>query len=65
MKGSSKIYVVMACPWWSGGAYPHSAHKSKLEAESVATLLEEDKDEDGYCNVTAYISEVEFYDQDA
>ena len=62
MKGNSKIHVVMVCPWWSAGGHPHSAHKSKLEAESVVTLLEEDKDEDGYCNVSAYISEVDFYD---
>lgn len=65
MKSNDKVYVVMVCPWWSDGAHPHSAHKSKLEAESVVILLEEDKDEDGYCNVSAYISEVDFYDQDA
>ena len=47
MKVNSKVYVVMACPWWSDGAHPHSAHISRLEAESVVTLLEEDKDEDG------------------
>lgn len=64
MKSNSKVYVVMGCPYWSDSAHPHSVHKSKLEAESVVTLLEEDKDEDGYCNVSAYICEVEFYDQD-
>lgn len=65
MKSDGKLYLVMSGAFWDDHAHPLSVYKSRLVAESVARCIEEDKDDDGYANSYAYVTEIDFYDQDA
>lgn len=61
---NNKLYVVLAGRYYEDDSYPHSIHKSRVSAENTVTMLKQ-PDEDGYEDVYAYITEVDFYDQDA
>lgn len=59
---TKKLYVVMAGAFWDDHAHPQSVYVSRLAAEAAATHIEEEKDEDGYANSYAYVTEIDFYD---
>ena len=59
MKGSSKVYVVMA-GYCDGEAHAQSVFISKAAADATATLMEmpDGDEQDTY----SYVVEVDFYD---